>query len=100
MGTMVAELYPSQAPITAANMLTYASTGFYTGTLFHRVIPGFMDQGGGYTASGYKTPTYAAITLESNNGLSNLRGTLAMARTAVADSATSQFFINQADNLF
>ena len=100
MGTMVAELYPNQAPITVANMLTYASTGFYAGTLFHRVIPGFMDQGGGYTASGYKTPTYAAISLESNNGLSNLRGTLAMARTAVADSATSQFFINQADNLF
>ncbi|NBT56830.1 MAG: hypothetical protein EBT05_18810 [Betaproteobacteria bacterium] len=100
MGTMVAELYPTQAPITVANMLAYANAGFYAGTLFHRVIPGFMDQGGGYTASGYKTPTYAAITLESNNGLSNLRGTLAMARTAVADSATSQFFINQVDNLF
>jgi cyclophilin family peptidyl-prolyl cis-trans isomerase len=100
MGTMVAELYPTQAPITVANMLAYANAGFYSGTLFHRVIPGFMDQGGGYTASGYKTPTYAAITLESNNGLSNLRGTLAMARTAVADSATSQFFINQVDNLF
>ncbi len=100
MGTMVAELYPTQAPITVANMLAYANAGFYSGTLFHRVIPGFMDQGGGYNALGYKTPTYAAITLESNNGLSNLRGTLAMARTAVADSATSQFFINQVDNLF
>ena len=101
MGTVVVELYPDQAPITVANMLAYANSGFYTGTLFHRVIPGFMDQGGGYTTGMvYKTPTYANITLESNNGLSNLRGTIAMARTSVADSASTQFFINQADNLF
>lgn len=101
MGTVVLELYPDQAPITVANMLAYANSGFYTGTLFHRVIPGFMDQGGGYTTGMvYKTPTYANITLESNNGLSNLRGTIAMARTSVADSASTQFFINQADNLF
>ena len=101
MGTVVVELYPDQAPITVANMLAYANSGFYTGTLFHRVIPGFMDQGGGYTTGMvYKTPTYANITLESNNGLSNLRGTIAMARTSVADSASTQFFINQVDNLF
>jgi cyclophilin family peptidyl-prolyl cis-trans isomerase len=104
MGTVVVELYPDQAPVTVANMLAYTNAGFYTSTLFHRVIPGFMDQGGGYTAGAagmvYKTPTYSAIPLESNNGLINLRGTMAMARTAVADSATSQFFINQADNLF
>ena len=101
MGTVVVELYPDQAPITVANMLAYANSGFYTGTLFHRVIPGFMDQGGGYTTGMvYKTPTYANITLESNNGLSNLRGTIAMARTSAADSASTQFFINQADNLF
>ena len=101
MGAVVLELYPDQAPITVANMLAYANSGFYPGTLFHRVIPGFMDQGGGYTTGMvYKTPTYANITLESNNGLSNLRGTIAMARTSVADSASTQFFINQADNLF
>ena len=101
MGTVVLELYPDQAPITVANMLAYANSGFYAGTLFHRVIPGFMDQGGGYTTGLlYKTPTYANITLESNNGLSNLRGTIAMARTNVADSASTQFFVNQADNLF
>lgn len=101
MGTVVLELYPDQAPNTVANMLAYANSGFYAGTLFHRVIPGFMDQGGGYTTGlVYKTPTYANITLESNNGLSNLRGTVAMARTNVADSASTQFFVNQADNLF
>ena len=101
MGTVVVELYPDQAPVTVANMLAYTNAGFYTGTLFHRVIPGFMDQGGGYTTGMvYKTPTYSVIPLESNNGLSNLRGTIAMARTDVPDSASSQFFINQADNLF
>ena len=101
MGTVVVELYPDQAPVTVANMLAYTNAGFYTGTLFHRVIPGFMDQGGGYTTGRvYKTPTYSDIPLESNKGLSNLRGTIAMARTDVADSASSQFFINQADNLF
>ena len=82
MGTVVVELYPDQAPVTVANMLAYTNAGFYSGTLFHRVIPGFMDQGGGYTAGAagmvYKTPTYSVIPLESNNGLSNLRGTTAM----------------------
>ena len=104
MGTVVIELDPEHAPITVANMLAYVNSGFYDGTIFHRVIPNFMAQGGGYTGSVSglitKTPNYSPITLESNNGLSNLRGTIAMARTNVADSATSQFFINQVDNAF
>jgi cyclophilin family peptidyl-prolyl cis-trans isomerase len=97
---MVVELNPDAAPNTVSNMLAYVGIGFYEGTLFHRVIPGFMDQGGGYTSQAYKTPVYSAIVLESNNGLSNVRGSIAMARTSVANSATSQFFINQADNTF
>jgi cyclophilin family peptidyl-prolyl cis-trans isomerase len=100
LGSMVVELNPDAAPNTVANMLAYVGMGFYAGTIFHRVIPGFMDQGGGYTSLAYKTPVYSAIVLESNNGLSNVRGSIAMARTSVADSATSQFFINQADNAF
>ncbi len=100
-GTLVLELHPEQAPVTVANMLAYANSGFYDGTLFHRVIEDFMVQGGGFTSGlVYKSPTYAAITLESNNGLANLRGSIAMARTSAADSATSQFFINQVDNGF
>jgi cyclophilin family peptidyl-prolyl cis-trans isomerase/methionine-rich copper-binding protein CopC len=101
MGAVVLELNPEAAPITVANMLAYVNSGFCDGTLFHRVIPNFMAQGGGFnTGLATKTPTYSAIPLESNNGLSNLRGTIAMARTNVADSATSQFFINQVDNTF
>ncbi len=101
LGTVVLELNPEQAPITVANMLAYVDGGFYDNTLFHRVINGFMVQGGGFTAGlAYKTPTYGAITLESNNGLSNVRGSIAMARTSVADSATTQFFINQVDNTY
>lgn len=106
-GTLVVQLNPTAAPITVANFMQYVNAGFYTNTLFHRVIPGFMAQGGGYTSSStstvgmsYKTPTASGIKLESNNGLSNLRGTIAMARTSVADSATSQFFINLVDNAF
>ena len=99
LGTVVLELNPEAAPITVANMLAYVSSGFYDNTLFHRVIPGFVAQGGGFTTGlAYKTPAYSAIPLESNNGLSNLRGTLAMARTSAADSATSQFFVNQVNN--
>ena len=101
LGTVVLELNPEQAPVTVANMLTYVNSGFYDGTLFHRVIPGFMVQGGGLTTGmAGKVPTYSAIVLESDNGLSNLRGTIAMARTSVADSATTQFFVNQVDNTF
>ena len=101
LGAVVLDLNPEAAPITVANMLAYVSSGFYDNTLFHRVIPNFMAQGGGFTTTlAYKTPTYSAIPLESNNGLSNLRGTLAMARTSAADSATSQFFVNQVNNTF
>ena len=101
LGTVVLELFPTQAPVTAANLLAYVNSGFYDGTLIHRVIQGFMVQGGGLSAGlAYKVPTYGAIALESANGLSNLRGTIAMARTSVADSATTQFFINQVDNSF
>lgn len=100
-GTIVLELDPSIAPVSSNNFLTYVSKGFYTSTLFHRVISGFMIQGGGYTTGMVKkTGQAAAIELESNKGLSNLRGTLAMARTNVFNSATSEFFINVVDNTF
>jgi len=94
----------AHAPITTANFLKYVNEGFYNGTIFHRVIKDFMSQGGGFTRTTgglvEKTPTSAAIKLESNVGLRNLRGTIAMARTSVADSATAQFFINAKDNAF
>ena len=100
-GTVVLELDPSTAPISSNNYLSYVSKGFYTSTLFHRVISGFMIQGGGYSKGLIKkTPLFAAIELESNKGLSNLRGTLAMARTNEFNSATSEFFINVVDNTF
>jgi cyclophilin family peptidyl-prolyl cis-trans isomerase len=101
LGTVVFELNPEQAPVTVANMLAYANANFYDNTLFHRVMAGFMVQGGGYSTDyTQKTPAYSPIVLESNNGLSNLRGTIAMARTDSANSATAQFFVNQVDNLF
>jgi cyclophilin family peptidyl-prolyl cis-trans isomerase len=101
MGTIVMELNPTAAPITVNNLLSYVSKGFYTQTLFHRVIPGFMIQGGGFTTGmAQKTDTAAAIKLESQNGLLNTRGQVAMARSSAADSATSQFFINVVDNSF
>jgi cyclophilin family peptidyl-prolyl cis-trans isomerase len=101
MGTIVVQLNPTAAPITVANMLAYADQSFYDGTLFHRVIPNFMAQGGGFTSGmNQKSPTYGPIVLESANGLLNTRGTIAMARTSEANSATSQFFINQVDNAF
>jgi len=101
LGDVVLELYPEQSPITVANMLAYANAGFYDGTLFHRVIPSFMVQGGGLNPGlAYKQPIYDALPLESNNGLSNVRGTIAMARTNVPNSATTQFFVNQVDNTF
>lgn len=100
-GTVVLELNPAKAPATVNNFLAYVNDGFYASTLFHRVISGFMIQGGGFTSGlAARAPTYPAIVLESANGLSNLRGTVAMARTNVANSATSQFFINHVDNLF
>jgi peptidyl-prolyl cis-trans isomerase A (cyclophilin A) len=100
-GNVVVELDPAAAPVTVDNFLAYVNRGFYSNTLFHRVIPGFMVQGGGFTKGLVKkTGQLAPIVLESDNGLSNLRGTIAMARTDVPNSATSEFFINVVDNLF
>lgn len=100
-GEMVLEVYPTQAPLTTANFLKYVGDGFYAGTLFHRVVKDFVIQGGGFTTGLVaKPPTYAAIPLESNNGLKNWQYTLAMARTNVANSATSQFFVNLLANSF
>ncbi len=100
LGTIVLELYPDKAPISVANFLRYLDSGFYNGTVFHRVIPGFMIQGGGFTEDMNQKKVDAPIKNEAKNGLSNLRGTVAMARTSVLDSATSQFFINTVDNFF
>lgn len=99
-GKLTLELFADKAPATVLNFLNYVNTGFYDGTLFHRVVPGFVVQGGGYTSGlAYKSPTYNPIALESATGLSNVRGTLGMARTAQADSATSQFYVNLQDNV-
>lgn len=98
-GFYVVELDPTLAPKTVDNFLAYVNAGFYRNTLFHRVIPGFVAQGGGYIAGPTpKAPTLPAIQLESNNGLKNLRGSIAMARTAEFNSATSQFYFNLVDN--
>ncbi|MGN6650904.1 peptidylprolyl isomerase [Trinickia sp.] len=97
-GDIKVELYPEQAPKTVANFLDYVKSGQYSGTIFHRVIKGFMIQGGGYTASFAEKPTRAPIPLESRNGLKNTTGTIAMARTGDPNSATAQFFINTVDN--
>ena len=99
-GAITLELDPAKAPISTNNFLSYVGSGFYKDTLFHRVIAGFVVQGGGYTTGMLKrTASVGPIELESNKGLSNLRGTLAMARTNVPNSATSEFFINLVDNL-
>ncbi len=100
LGTVVIELYPENAPKTVENFLQYVKDGFYDGTIFHRVIPGFMAQGGGFTRNMQEKPTRPAIRNEAGNGLRNANGTLAMARTADPHSATAQFFINVADNDF
>jgi len=100
-GAFTVELDPVAAPITVDNFLGYVNSGYYKDTLFHRVIAGFVAQGGGYTTGLVKKPgQLAPIVLESNKGLSNLRGTVAMARTAAPDSATSEFFVNLVDNKF
>jgi cyclophilin family peptidyl-prolyl cis-trans isomerase len=100
MGVIKIELDEAKAPITVKNFLAYVDEGFYDGTIFHRVIDGFMIQGGGFTADMTQKPTKPAIKNEAGNGLKNLRGTIAMARTSVVDSATAQFFINVVDNDF
>ena len=100
MGQIEAELYADKAPITVTNFLEYVNSKFYDGLIFHRVIPGFMIQGGGMTSDMKEKATRNPIKIESDNGLKNMRGTLAMARTQVPDSATSQFFINLVDNPF
>ena len=98
LGDMTVELYPDKAPKTVENFLAYVNSGFYDGTIFHRVIDNFMIQGGGFTRDLRQKPTRPAIPNEAKNGLSNLRGTLAMARTGDPNSATAQFFINVVDN--
>ena len=100
MGPIEIELDPVKAPVTTKNFLEYVDSGFYTNTVFHRVIPGFMAQGGGFTAQMQQKDTKAPIKNEASNGLKNVRGTLSMARTSDPNSATSQFFINVADNDF
>ena len=99
-GNITVEVFPSQAPQSAANFLNYVKTGFYDGLVFHRVIPNFMIQTGGMTPDMAEKPKGASIRNEADNGLKNLRGTLAMARTGDPHSASSQFFINVADNAF
>lgn len=98
LGKIKIELFEKEAPISVKNFIDYAKSGFYTDTTFHRVIPGFMIQGGGYTADRKKKPANAAIKNEAANGLKNDRGTISMARTSAPDSATSEFFINVVDN--
>jgi len=99
-GNIELELDSQKAPVSVKNFIDYVQSGYYNNTIFHRVIPGFMVQGGGFTADMQQKITNAPIKNEADNGLRNLRGTLAMARTADKDSATSQFFINVADNAF
>ena len=100
MGDMKAELYKDKAPATVANFLAYVNDKFYDGTIFHRVIPRFMIQGGGFTPDMKQKPTKAPIKNEAGNGVKNTFGTLAMARTSDINSATGQFFINSKDNDF
>lgn len=98
MGNVKIELFPKEAPLTVKNFLSYVKDGFYTGAIFHRVIPGFMIQGGGFTSDMKLKSTGKPVKNEAGNGLKNARGTIAMARTADPDSATSQFFINVVNN--
>ena len=99
-GTITLELNEEKAPETVKNFVRYAKEGHYDGTIFHRVIDGFMIQGGGFTKDMNQKETHEPIRNEAMNGLKNARGTIAMARTMVVDSATSQFFINLVDNAF
>src|SRR5246127_140960 len=99
-GAFVIELFPKEAPITVENFLRYVDDGHFDGTIFHRIVPGFVIQGGGLTADFANKRTRAPISNEARNGLKNTRGTLSMARTTDVNSATSQFFVNLADNAF
>lgn len=99
-GMIEIELFDDEAPITVKNFLRYVDENYYDGTIFHRVIDGFMIQGGGFTANMEQKTTHGPIRNEADNKLSNLRGTIAMARTSEIHSATAQFFINVADNVF
>lgn len=98
MGEMTIELFKDRAPVSVENFVQYASEGFYDGTIFHRVVPKFMIQGGGFTPSLVEKPTRGPIQNEATNGLRNIRGTIAMARRQSLRSATSQFYVNVADN--
>jgi peptidyl-prolyl cis-trans isomerase B (cyclophilin B) len=100
LGEIIIQLNTEKAPLSSANFLTYVNEGFYNGTIFHRVIPDFMAQGGGFDTSFNQKAVHAPIKNEANNGLTNTRGTLAMARTNDPNSATAQFFINYKDNTF
>jgi len=100
LGDITIQLNSEKAPISSANFLTYVNEGFYNGTIFHRIIPGFMAQGGGFDTDFNQKAVHDPIKNEADNGLPNKRGTLAMARTNVPDSATAQFFINYKDNSF
>lgn len=100
LGKIVFELFPDKAPKTVKNFLEYVDAKHYDGTVFHRVIPGFMAQGGGYDEKYEKKPVRDAIENEADNGLKNTRGTVAMARTSDPHSATAQFFVNVVDNAF
>ena len=100
LGEIIIQLNTEKAPVSSANFLTYVNEGFYNGTIFHRVIPDFMAQGGGFDTSFNQKAVHAPIKNEADNGLTNRRGTLAMARTNDPNSATAQFFINLKDNSF
>ena len=100
LGEIIIQLNAAKAPVSSANFLTYVNEGFYNGTIFHRIIPDFMAQGGGFDTSFNQKAVHAPIKNEADNGLTNRRGTLAMARTNDPNSATAQFFINYKDNSF
>jgi len=100
LGEIIIQLNTEKAPVSSANFLTYVNEGFYNGTIFHRIIPGFMAQGGGFDTSFNQKAVHAPIKNEANNGMANSRGTIAMARTNDPNSATAQFFINYKDNSF
>lgn len=99
-GPFTVELFPKEAPVTVENFLRYVDDGFFDGTIFHRIVPGFVIQGGGLTADFGNKQTRAPISNEAKNGLKNTRGSLSMARTSDINSATSQFFVNLTDNAF